>query len=212
MQPALDTAVPIVTAVAQPAQMQVTVPAGIGPGMMFMVNTPAGQMMQITCPDGVTAGGQVMVAVPMVAVPMVNSEADQELVEMMRRGGIFHTDKPVAVGPARFDVEWNSQGTTVSGLVNVKLCCCCCPIATVTFTNQFSPDFKSYTSTTSEGFTETGTLVSFDAANKVATYSFNGLQKAGPSSGTLIYDGRAQTVTVTKTAPNVVQFTMTKTS
>ena len=41
-------------------QMQVTVPAGVSPGMPFMVNTPTGQV-QVTCPPGVSAGGQMLV-------------------------------------------------------------------------------------------------------------------------------------------------------
>ena len=47
-------------------QMEVTVPAGIGPGMPFIVNTPTGQM-QVTCPQGATAGGQMLVSVPTAA-------------------------------------------------------------------------------------------------------------------------------------------------
>ena len=52
-------------------QMQVTVPAGIGPGMPFTVLTPAGQM-QVVCPEGAVAGGQMVVNVPAVqsAQPM----------------------------------------------------------------------------------------------------------------------------------------------
>ena len=49
-------------------QMQVTVPEGVGPGMPFMVNTPAGQM-QVTCPPNASAGGQMLVNVPMPAQP-----------------------------------------------------------------------------------------------------------------------------------------------
>jgi len=50
-------------------QMQVTVPAGVGPGMPFQVNTPAGPM-QVTCPSNANAGSQMMVNVP-AAQPMV---------------------------------------------------------------------------------------------------------------------------------------------
>ena len=52
--------------------MQVTVPAGIGPGMPFMVNTPSGQM-QVTCPQGVMAGGQMLVNVPDAQPAMVQA-------------------------------------------------------------------------------------------------------------------------------------------
>jgi len=40
----------------------VVVPAGVGPGIAFMVNTPSGQM-QVTCPQGVSAGMPMMVNV-----------------------------------------------------------------------------------------------------------------------------------------------------
>ena len=54
-------------------QMQVTVPAGVGPGMAFQVNTPAGPM-QVTCPPGATAGGQMLVNVPAAPQPVVMEE------------------------------------------------------------------------------------------------------------------------------------------
>ena len=40
-------------------QMQVTVPAGVGPGMAFRSTRPEG--MQVVCPEGVSAGGQMLV-------------------------------------------------------------------------------------------------------------------------------------------------------
>ena len=48
-------------------QMQVTVPDGVGPGMPFIVDTPAGQM-QVICPVDATAGGPMIVNVPVQAV------------------------------------------------------------------------------------------------------------------------------------------------
>mmetsp|Transcript_2037 Transcript_2037/g.6102 ORF Transcript_2037/g.6102 Transcript_2037/m.6102 type:complete len:213 (+) Transcript_2037:88-726(+) len=48
-------------------QMQATVPAGVGPGMAFQVNTPSGPM-QVTCPPDATAGSQMMVNVPVVVM------------------------------------------------------------------------------------------------------------------------------------------------
>ena len=59
------------------SQMQVTVPAGIGPGMPFLVNMPGAQM-QVTCPEGVSAGGQMNIttAVVMAApAPMQMAQA-----------------------------------------------------------------------------------------------------------------------------------------
>ena len=45
------------------SQMQVIVPLGVGPGMPFIVNTPAGSM-QVTCPLDATAGSSIIVNVP----------------------------------------------------------------------------------------------------------------------------------------------------
>ena len=47
---------------ADRTHVQVVVPAGVGPGIAFMVNTPSGQM-QVTCPQGVSAGMPMMVNV-----------------------------------------------------------------------------------------------------------------------------------------------------
>ena len=44
--------------------MKVTVPDGVGPGMPFAVNTPSGQTFTTVCPEGVAAGGEVMISVP----------------------------------------------------------------------------------------------------------------------------------------------------
>ena len=61
-------------------QMQVTVPAGIGPGMPFTVLTPAGQM-QVVCPEGAVAGGQMVVNVPMSGTPAVQSAQPMQVVQ-----------------------------------------------------------------------------------------------------------------------------------
>ena len=46
-----------------------TVPAGIGPGMPFMVNAPGGEQMQVVCPPNAQAGMQMLVNVPVATVP-----------------------------------------------------------------------------------------------------------------------------------------------
>ena len=48
-------------------QMQVIVPAGIGPGMSFIVSTPSGQQMQVVCPPNAAAGSPMIVNVPQQA-------------------------------------------------------------------------------------------------------------------------------------------------
>ena len=55
--------------------MQVTVPAGVGPGMPFQVNTAAGAM-QVICPPDTSAGMPMLVNVPSVAPqPMAMAQA-----------------------------------------------------------------------------------------------------------------------------------------
>ena len=66
--------------VQQHQQMMVTVPAGVAPGMPFVVQTPTG-MMQITCPPEAYAGGQLMINIPQtapVAMPMQSACAVQQ--------------------------------------------------------------------------------------------------------------------------------------
>ena len=53
------------------AQMQVTVPEGVSPGMPFQVITPNGPV-QVTCPPGMSGGGLLLVNVP---VPVVDAVA-----------------------------------------------------------------------------------------------------------------------------------------
>ena len=62
-------------------QMQVIVPAGVGPGMSFIVNTPSGQQMQVVCPPNATAGSPMIVNVPQQA------QAAQKLREAMKVSG-----------------------------------------------------------------------------------------------------------------------------
>ncbi|CAL1130491.1 unnamed protein product [Cladocopium goreaui] len=42
-----------------PVTLQVEVPEGVGPGLNFNVSTPDGQVLQLTCPDGIFAGMMV---------------------------------------------------------------------------------------------------------------------------------------------------------
>ena len=49
-------------------QMQVQVPAGVGPGMGFMVAGPDGSQFQVQCPPDAKEGMMITVAVPTPAV------------------------------------------------------------------------------------------------------------------------------------------------
>ena len=62
-------------------QMQVTVPAGIGPGMPFIDNTPGGGQMEVTCPPDAVAGGQMLVNVPAATIGSVAAVAPTVLAE-----------------------------------------------------------------------------------------------------------------------------------
>jgi len=67
----------------QMQQMQVTVPAGVAPGMTFQVSTPSGLMM-VTCPAGVGAGSVIIVNVP-VSVPAEVGEEDEDALDEDQR-------------------------------------------------------------------------------------------------------------------------------
>ena len=56
--------------------MQVIVPAGVGPGQPFVVATPGGLQFQVVAPPGVMPGMQIMVEAPTDApVPVVQARA-----------------------------------------------------------------------------------------------------------------------------------------
>jgi len=58
------------------SQMQVTIPAGVGEGQNFLVQTPAGGQMQVTVPAGAAAGSTIMISVPEAsAVPVAFGQA-----------------------------------------------------------------------------------------------------------------------------------------
>ena len=100
----------------QMQQMQVTVPAGIGPGMSFMVNTPSG-MIQVTCPQGVTAGGQMLVHVPaaqLATVQAVPAGAEQGGVVM----GMVLPDEPV-VAPVPMQMATPPEQQTMERTVPI---------------------------------------------------------------------------------------------
>lgn len=65
LQPMPDTpmAGAVAVAIPQPQQMQVVVPAGVQPGMYFVIVTPSGQQMQVMCPPDVAAGSTIAVTV-----------------------------------------------------------------------------------------------------------------------------------------------------
>ena len=60
LQPRVELRTAVGTAMSQ---MQVIVPLGVGPGMPFVVNSPAGSV-QVTCPLHATAGSSIIVNVP----------------------------------------------------------------------------------------------------------------------------------------------------
>ena len=63
-------------------QMQVTVPPGIGPGMPFAVNTPAGQTLQVVSPPDAVPGSPMLVNVPAEPQPMVGAPVVQEMMRV----------------------------------------------------------------------------------------------------------------------------------
>ena len=73
---------------------------------------------------------------------------------------------------------------------------------------QFAPDYSSFTTADPGGFTKQGVLASFDEDKRLASYTYSGMGQNGYKAGTVVYDGRANTVTHNATAPKPMTFTM----
>ena len=102
-------------------QMQVTVPEGVGPGMPFIVETPIGHM-QVICPSGVAAGGQIIIAVELPAPPMpVAQPKPQPLVRPSFDAapvpvGFFYGNKSRGSNKrGHFDLSEGSEGSAAGG-------------------------------------------------------------------------------------------------
>ena len=83
-------------------QIQVTIPAGIVPGMFFQVDTRHGPM-QAECPPGVEAGSAILVSVPALgALPVVTA---QPLVAVGQPVEIAVHGAPIAQAMERSKME-----------------------------------------------------------------------------------------------------------
>jgi hypothetical protein len=80
-----------------PRFMAVTVPAGVGPGGQFAVNTPAGQQLVMTCPPGVMPGQHVNVPLPDPAPPALVVQATPAALPTC---GVASAPAPVAAAAA----------------------------------------------------------------------------------------------------------------
>ena len=143
-------------------QMQVTVPAGVMPGMPFQMNTTSGPM-QVTCPDGVQGGGQMIVNVPQAqsaqpamcqpiqgAVVVAAQPAQAPVQQQMSRGkmdGQMHMVRDgcycgvcyagyVRISSDRNTLSWGPCCSCI-------LLCCPCPIGTKTAIAPGSSEYYS---------------------------------------------------------------------
>ena len=105
----------------QSNMMQVTVPDGLGPGDMFMVQAPDGQQMQVQVPPGVKSGMPIQVAMPApqaiavvtgvpTAIPTAMPTAMPQTVVVNSTGGVEPGTNNLPAGGF-----WSSQtfiGTT----------------------------------------------------------------------------------------------------
>ena len=116
-------------------QMQVVVPAGVGPGMPFQVNTPTGPM-QVVCPPGVAAGSPITINVPAnvpvaVAQPMV--VAAQPIGAVAAESGLMmgtavdvpQASAPVPQGMNRQSEMDNRMHEVSSGCYGTEKMPCC---------------------------------------------------------------------------------------
>ena len=211
MEPAVE--VPVVTAVAVPVTavaqpMQVTVPAGIGPGMQFPVDTPAGGQMQVTCPPGATAGMQIMVNIG--GPPAIAGIGDPEFIAIMNEPGMWKGKKSVSV--VTIEVTATHSGGSLAETYHTEATLCgCCPVAYVTGTQQMAPDFSSSSIQNSNGSRTTATLAGIDLTAKRVTYHYTSFDpKKGPVSGSIVIDGRSHTKTIEQSMPSAFSITLQK--
>mmetsp|Transcript_98017 Transcript_98017/g.274402 ORF Transcript_98017/g.274402 Transcript_98017/m.274402 type:complete len:174 (+) Transcript_98017:84-605(+) len=70
---------------AEAVTMQVLVPDGVAPGGNFVVTTPDGQMLQLTCPEGSAPGTAIQFAYIPLAPPLESAEDITEHPDDQRR-------------------------------------------------------------------------------------------------------------------------------
>jgi len=103
-------------AAAEPETMQVAVPDGVAVGQNFNVSTPDGQVIAITCPDGVGPGGLVTFQY----IPLTATQKDDS--------GIQAADEDLAVLLAGMELaNKNQEELNAAGVV-----------AAVPFTGEFA--------------------------------------------------------------------------
>ena len=78
---------------AAPQTMKVTVPNGVGPGMIFMVQTPGGQQVQCQVPLGSGPGALLTIQVP-VAVPQQPMMAVAPSPPVVQQGAYMVAQSP----------------------------------------------------------------------------------------------------------------------
>ena len=106
----------------QMQQMQVTVPDGVGPGMPFIVSTPAGPM-QVICPVNATAGGAMVVNVPVQAV-VVQAVPMAAEVEVVPQGVVVQAVAPQSSTMSRGQMDGRVEEIQ-SGCYTLSDCVCC---------------------------------------------------------------------------------------
>ena len=98
----------------QMQQMQVVVPAGVGPGMPFQVNTPSGPM-QVVCPAGTAAGSSILLNVP-VQVAQPTMVAAQPMVVAAHPVVAPTADPAIMMGTPVQDVSTMTSAPAPQGM------------------------------------------------------------------------------------------------
>ena len=110
-------------AVAPPGLVQVLVPPGVEPGGLFTIQTPSGDMLQVTCPPGASAGQQIQVAVPARAgsesAPPVPAQIDRSAASARATSPSIPPRPPSAVPATAADLQMalDKLGASIQGFI-----------------------------------------------------------------------------------------------
>ena len=103
--------------------MRAVVPPGVEPGGLFTIQTPSGDMLQVTCPPGASAGQQIQVAVPARAgsesAPPVPAQIDRSAASARATSPRTPPPPPSAVPATAADLQMalDKLGASIQGFI-----------------------------------------------------------------------------------------------
>ena len=183
------------------ADYQVHIAGGLGAASQSMPTTPTPISLTTT---------KSMPMTPTLTTP-ISAPDDPAFYSLMSRTGTWKTPKPVWLGAVTLEMEavkTEPEQTEIS--LSVKLFGCC-SIASGTGTHRYTPDFSSFTSTTSDGSSSTGALHDYDLEMRRAIYVATGTTHEGqPIRSIITLDHVADSVTIQQTAPTSMTIVLSR--